>query len=196
MPSCTGTKPSYSGFVNSYLSYAKTASQSLGLPIAFVLCHWYQEWGIPANNPAWQTSLEGYTPVGYCGDFPMFQTLDDGVQAYIDQMQNYNSGNGQVDVFGQAVKLSTYFNDGFTGGLYASNVQTDTSCGSGCWVHVNVTSQVFGGGSLSGTYAANEGLGASAWNSGHYMLDTDAYTGHQLNVILNDAGWSNYCYVQ
>ncbi len=185
------SKPPYSNFANTYLTKAQTASRSLGLPIALILCHWYLEWGIPANNPAWQSSIMGQCSQSKCSNgFPTFCSLDDGVQAYIDQMQYYNSGQGQVDVFGQAVKLSAYYNSGFTGGLHASNVMTDSG------TTVNVTSQGFsGGGGLSGTYAANEGLGASGWDGGHYMFNTDTYPGRQLNVLLNNAGWSNYCYV-
>lgn len=189
MPSCSDTKPNYSEFTNTYLPYVSPAAHALGLPAALVLCHWYKEWGLPAYNPAWQTYVpSGMQTCGSCGQFPMFCSLDDGTQAYIAQMNYYNNGS-HTDVFGQAVKLSVYFNDGFTGELHASNVQTDDGR------YVNVTSQHFVGGGLSGTYAANEGLGASPWDAGHYMNSTDTYTGRQLNVILNDAGWQGYCYV-
>lgn len=195
-PTCsTGTKPNYTNFASSYKSYAINAAKQLRLPVAFVLCHWYQEWGIPANNPAWQTWKAGLTPYGWCGDFPMFKTLDDGVTAYVKQMNFYNDNASHKNVFGDAVSISNSYNWGFRGGQKATIPTDDGS-------KVAVTSEPFngaaqsGGSGKTGTYAANEAIGASPWDYGHYMLKSDTYPGRRLNVILNNSGWaSDYCYV-
>jgi len=199
MPSCSGTKPAtYADFANQYLSYATTAAQRLQLPIAFVLCQWWKEWGIPANNPAWQKWCpEKYDPpYGWCGSFPMFYTLDDGTDAYVLQMEYYCDDVSHPNVFGQTVNVRASYNWGFGGGYVANNVYTDDG------YYVTVTSQHFygalesSGNGTSGTYAANEAIGASPWDGGHYMLHTDTYPGRQLNLILNDSGWApQYCYV-
>ncbi|TEB07699.1 hypothetical protein Psch_01254 [Pelotomaculum schinkii] len=198
MPSCSGTKPNYAGFVSDYLSYATTAASELGVSIAFILCQWYQEWGLPANNPAWQGSTMGYTTCGSCGSFPMFCSLSDGTGAYIAQMGYYNDNSSWTNVFGNPVSVYNSYNWGFNGGQTAYNVSTDDG------YYVTATSQHFygalesGGNGTTGTYAANEAIGASPWNYGHYMSYTsgDTYPGRRLNVILNNSGWApTYCYV-
>jgi len=126
----------------------------------------------------------------------MFNTLDDGTDAYVMQMNYYCDNVSHTNVFGDKVSVYASYNWGFRGGQTASNVPTDDG------YNVNVTSQHFygalesnGNGTL-GTYAANEAIGASPWDGGHYMLHTDTYPGRQLNLILNDSGWApQYCYV-
>ena len=198
MPSCSGTKPNYAGFVSDYLSYATTAASQLGVSIAFILCQWYQEWGLPANNPAWQLWCpeKYYPPYGWCGSFPMFDTKDEGTDAYVMQMRYYCDDSKQ-NVFGDTVNVWPSYNWGFRGGQTAN-------CKDESGSTVPVTSQHFygaietGGNGTTGTYAANEAIGASPWSAGHYFRYSygDTYPGRRLNVILNNSGWApQYCYI-
>ncbi|SIR50387.1 hypothetical protein SAMN05880570_4026 [Paenibacillus sp. RU4T] len=192
------TKPSASTFGTTYKSYAQTAAASIGVSTAFVLCQWFQEWGIPINNPAFQASQFGHdlnASPDKCGSFFVFATLDDGVAAYADQINySYNGGShAWTNVFGNPVDVKNAYLNGFPGSLTATNVHTDNG------YNVSVTSTHFGGkndsgGSVStGTFAANEMMGSSPWDGGHYMDNTDSYPGRKLNVIFNsNSTWATY----
>jgi hypothetical protein len=176
------SKPSYSDFYDRYVSYADEAAYEIGVSTAVILCQWFQEWGIPINNPAFQTSTFGQDTIGSCGSFPVFATLYDGTIAYYSQInKRYNGGTGAfTNIFGQKVDISGAYENGFTGGLKASNVKTDDGK-----TLPSVTSQAFS----AGEYAANEMMGSSPWDAGHYMTSSDSYPGRKLNVILNNSGW-------
>ncbi|UFJ62242.1 hypothetical protein [Brevibacillus sedimenti] len=177
-------KPNYSDFYDRYASYAEEAANQIGIPTEVVLCQWFQEWGIPINNPAFQTSTMGRTTEKNksCGSFPIFASLTEGTIAYYEQIKKrYNGGKDAYDnIFGEKTNLRGAYENGFKGGLKASNVKTDDGK-----TLKSVTSQNFS----PGAYAVNEMLGSSKWNAGHYMLSTDSYPGRRLNIILNNSGW-------
>mgnify|MGYP006976789523 CR=1 FL=1 len=178
-------------FWNTYYDYAALITPFIGTSKSFVLCHWFQEWGIPINNPGFQTSTENKKTIGKCGSFPVFETLQDGVLAYKELMvRRYCGGDtAYTNIFGDKNNVTEAFYFGFPGGKTATNVQNDDG-------HtVNVTSEAFSGfladrSILSGTYAANEMIGSSYWNAGHYMRGADSYPGRRLNLILNQSGWA------
>lgn len=175
-------KPDYDTFAKKYSEYASAAAEQIGISTAVVLTQWYQEWGIPINNPGFQGGSIG-EPVGKCGTFPVYATLDDGVEAYCKQINKRYVGGKDAfnDIFGNKTIIKAAYEDGFKGGLKAFNVQTDDN------KKVNVVSERF----VGGNYACNEALGASPWNAGHYMRASkgDTYPGRRLNALLNDAGW-------
>lgn len=205
MPICPGdpgypAKPSYAIFASGdILSNATDAAHTLGVSIAFILCQWYQEWGIPINNPAFQTSIFSQCTQGSCGAFPIFCSLSDGKNAYVAQI-NYSYKGGAdpyTNVFGDPVDIWASYNWGFRG-------EQTATCKDDSGGYYSVTSQHFygaiesAGSGTTGTYAANEAIGASPWNAGHYYRYSygDTYPGRRLNVILNDSGWApQYCYV-
>ncbi|NOU99844.1 hypothetical protein [Paenibacillus planticolens] len=194
--SCSGVKPNYDNFWNNYLYYANICVPALEVSRSFLLGVWYQEWGIPYNNPGNLIGTEGYTPAGYCGNFPAFDTLEDGAQAFVTLFNRRYNGESTSysNIFGQLNNVKNAYNNGFTGGLTASSVKTDDGD------YINVTSVAFGGKSQSGgtiltaTYAANEMFGSTAWNAGHYIRNrspyNDYYPGQRLNAVLNSSGWA------
>jgi hypothetical protein len=198
-PGSTGypSKPSQTAFATSYGTNASTAATSIGVSVAFVLCQWFQEWGIPINNPAFQTSTFSHPTnpsPSACGSFPIFATLADGVGAYTDQIKySYCGGvNAHANIFGDPTNVS----DAYLNGFPASKTHSAVPCDGGGTA--NVTSVHFagqgtvGGNKTTGTYAANEMIGASPWDAGHYMSSSDTYTGYKLNVILNgDLAWAS-----
>lgn len=133
----------------------------------------------------------GPEPVGTCGNFPIFATLEDGADVYMRLINNrYNGGSiAWQTVFNQPTNVKGAYENGFPGGLVAYGVATDDGNS------VTVTSEPFSPGSiLTGTYAANEMIGSSPWNAGHYMRSGspyyDTYPGRRLNVLLNNSGWA------
>ncbi|MGB9680484.1 MAG: hypothetical protein ACPL3A_11010 [Thermoanaerobacteraceae bacterium] len=212
MATCpTSPKPNYTTFVNNYLSYAQTASRSLQLPVAAILAHWYQEWGMPIKNPTFQTwAPSGICVSGYCGGstgnaFPIFCTLNDGVQAYIKQMNYYNDGS-HIDIFGFPTKLSTFFNIGYKAGGKTATVKNDngnTVIAQGV-THYGLndipefpTPQQLTYYEHQALYSVLEALGASEWDAGYYFSGTDIQPGQSLINIVINSGWQdlyNYIY--
>jgi hypothetical protein len=62
--SCSGTKPNYDKFWNNYLYYANISVPALEVSRSFLLGVWYQEWGIPYNNPGNILGLGGKLRLG------------------------------------------------------------------------------------------------------------------------------------
>ncbi|PUA34709.1 hypothetical protein C8Z91_33050 [Paenibacillus elgii] len=188
------SKPNYDTFWNDYLYYANIIVPVLGVSRSFILGVWYQEWGIPINNPGFSKGTEGYTPQGYCGSFPVFQTLEDGANAFAALFSRRYNGQSTATktIFQQTTNVSDAYYNGFPGGLKAYNVKNDDGA-----IVSSVISQAFagstqsGGSILTGTYAANEMFGASPWNEGHYMRNGDSYPGQRLNAVLNSSGWAD-----
>lgn len=187
------TKPNYNDFWNSYYSYAANVTPFIGTSKSFILVHWFQEWGIPINNPAFQTSTEGQSTQGTCGSFPVFNSLSDGAYAYKELMvrRYVSSSTAYSNIFGEQNNLNLAYLYGFAGGKTASNVKTDEGGTIGTVTSVKFGGRLETGGSvLTGTYAANEAIGASGWDVGHYMLNSDTYPGQKLNRVLNSSGWA------
>lgn len=194
--SCSGVKPNYDNFWNDYLYYANISVPALEVSRSFVLGIWYQEWGIPYNNPGNVLNEPGYNPVGKCGNFPAYETLEDGTGAFVQLFnRRYNGAStAYSNIFGQRNDVKGAYNKGFPAGLRATSVKTDDGD------YINVTSVAFagienpGGTILTATYAANEMFGASNWNEGHYIRNrspyNDYYPGQRLNAVLNSSGWA------
>ncbi|RUS46737.1 hypothetical protein [Cohnella sp. AR92] len=187
-------KPSYNDFWNSYHSLAGDLVPWIGTSISFILVHWFSEWGIPINNPAFQTSTEGYaSSQGKCGNFPIFDTLQDGAYAYKELMERRYvlPATAYSNIFGDKNNVNDAYMNGFASGKTATNVLTDSGTYKSSVSSVQFKGRLESGGTItSGTYAANEALGASAWNAGHYMLSTDTYPGAKLNRVLDSSGWA------
>ncbi|PWI53047.1 hypothetical protein [Sulfoacidibacillus thermotolerans] len=200
-------KPSYSTFWNDYSSYISQAASGTNVPQSAIASQWYDEWGIPINNPANQTSSFGYCYGSTCGSFPYFCSLSDGVNAYIDQVNySYNGGsNAWTDIFGQQVNWSGAYQNGYPGGLSKTSVETD----GGCYVTANSvhyyglgdTPNPPSSGQLAyyreqGAQASMEAMGASPWDAGHYMNCGESEPGIKLINIASNSGWlSSYSYV-
>jgi len=195
------SKPSPSAFLSDYNSYITDAADGTNLPYTAVATQWFQEWGIPHNNPANQGSTMGQCTSGTYGTFPIFCTLQDGVDAYIAQVNySYNGGsNAFTSIYGQPVHWSYNYQWGFAGGQVATNKPTDTS---GCFQ--TSTSQAFFGVSdipsgasqqqiasyqRQAIEAVLEAMGASPWDYGHYWSCGDSYAGSTLVSVAIDNGW-------
>jgi hypothetical protein len=200
-------EPSYTTFWNDYSSDISNAANGTNIPQSAIASQWYDEWGIPINNPANQGSSMGYCVSSYCGSFPYFCSLSDGVNAYIAQVNySYNGGsNAWKDIFGNTVNWANAYNAGFPGGLTASSTETD----GGCYVTAQ-SQQYYGMNDVpnppspnqltyyqeQGAQAAMEAMGASPWDAGHYMNCGDTEPGVKLINVAIDSGWlSSYSYI-
>lgn len=194
------SNPGYSSFLNDYGAYISTASSGTGIPESAIASQWYAEWGIPINNPANQISTFSQCTDGTCGSFPVFCSLEDGVQAYIDQVNySYNGGSQAFsNIYGEPVNWSGAWENGFSGNHVASGIATDNGCSqistSREWpgiadIPYGASSEEVKSYHEQAGYAVMEAMGASPWDGGHYWLCGQSYAGEQLTVIADDSGW-------
>ena len=141
-------KPDYATFMADYESYIATAASGTNLPISAIASQWFAEWGIPYNNPGNVTASEGFCTTGTCGTgkitLPMFCTLEDGVQAYITNVNNLYQGSGELTIYKKHAHWTFNWQWGFEGGQIATGVPTDfNTSGKSCTQ--TSTSQAFYG---------------------------------------------------
>lgn len=207
-PTCTISncpKPDYATFLNDYLSYAQSAANATGIPVVTVLSQWYQEWGIPSNNPGnLINATEGYCSSGTCSNgVVLFCTLQDGVDAWIANIQNLYSGGELTDVFGLSVNVPEAYQAGFPGGKTAANVLDDDGTsqtadsveytGTNSITSTSTEEEIIAY-RKDGSYATMEALGASPWDKGHYFLQGQSMPGQELVNIANASGWIDTYY--
>ncbi len=205
-PSPYPSEPDYATFLSDYGSYISAASSGTGVPESAIASQWYQEWGIPINNPANQGNYSeglgifGQCVNGACGSLPIFCTLSDGVSAYIDQVNySYNGGsNALPNIYNSPTNWAAAWENGFAGNLVATEIPTDNGCSqtstSRAWPGVTdipsgASEQEIQAYHEQAGYAVMEAMGASRWDAGHYWLCGQEYAGEQLTVIAYDSGW-------
>ena len=198
-------KPDYATFMADYESYIATAASGTNLPISAIASQWFAEWGIPYNNPGNVTASEGFCTTGTCGTgkitLPMFCTLEDGVQAYITNVNNLYQGKSgsATTIYGKPSHWTFNWQWGFEGGQTSLKAEpTDNGCSQVS------TSQAFYGVSDTpsgatkqqiqayreqASEAVMEAMGASPWDGGHYWFCGQSYAGQALINIAIDSGW-------
>ena len=88
------------------------------------------------------------------------------VRRYVNSSTAYNN------IFGDKNNLNLAYLYGCDCGKNAYNVKTDEGGTIATVTSIGFAGRLESGGSVqTGTYAANEALGASGWDAGHYMLN-------------------------
>ena len=200
-----GLQPSHATFMADYESYIATAASATNLPMSAIASQWFDEWGMPYNNPGNVTASKGFCTSGSCGGLPAFCTLEDGVQAYIANVNSlYQGGSGaELTIYNKPSHWTFNWQWGFEGGQIATKITTAANTNGQSCSHTS-TSQAFYGvnDTPSGSsrqqiqayreqaaQAVMEAMGASRWAGGHYWSCNDTYAGETLIHIAMDSGW-------